>query len=700
MMMVRFLFSAFVFLATALVVAQPCALAQATPPISTPEQREQKAAPPSEIDRRAEAYYNFAMGNYFEGLYEDTSQSEYASLAIEHYKKAYALDPHAAVIGERLAGVYAKSQRIRDAVLEAQEILKQDRDNLPARRLLARIYIRTLGDRNSLSGSKEATSRAIEQLREILRLDPTDTESTLWLARLYRFQNEHQKAEEVLRAGLEREPEDEDLLGQLTHLLLDQGRAEEAATLLAPIIGRSPSPDLLSLLGDAYARMQDHVRAEQAYRSAVESEPRESEHRRKLAQSLLDQGKAEAALEQYKKLTELEPSEFQNYLHMGQIYRQLKKLDLAEESILRAKQRAPGSLEVIYSEALLYESQGRFDDAIRVLSDSVTAVKSSPGELTDSRRTLAILYEQLGRLYREVENYTAAVNTYREMLRLDTETEKHARALIADTYRLSKDMPRALEESRKALELYPQDRGLQVTYALLLGENGQTDEAARFLREKFQEAGNDRELFVTLAQVYERGHRYADAEQAIRRAEKLASSPAENEGIWFLLGAILERQKKFDLAEEQFKKVIELNPRNAQTLNYFGYMLADRGVRLDEAVIFIRRALEEEPYNGAYLDSLGWAYFQQNRLSEAESFLRKAADRSRHDPTIREHLGDVLFKTGRLALAGAEWEKALAEWQRALPTELDNERVASLEKKLASLKHRVAQKSSGEPKPK
>jgi Flp pilus assembly protein TadD len=286
------------------------------------------------------------------------------------------------------------------------------------------------------------------------------------------------------------------------------------------------------------------------------------------------------------------------------------------------------------------------------------------------------------------------------MLRLDTETEKHARALIADTYRLSKDMPRALEESRKALELYPQDRGLQVTYALLLGENGQTDEAARFLREKFQEAGNDRELFVTLAQVYERGHRYADAEQAIRRAEKLASSPAENEGIWFLLGAILERQKKFDLAEEQFKKVIELNPRNAQTLNYFGYMLADRGVRLDEAVIFIRRALEEEPYNGAYLDSLGWAYFQQNRLSEAESFLRKAADRSRHDPTIREHLGDVLFKTGRLALAGAEWEKALAEWQRALPTELDNERVASLEKKLASLKHRVAQKSSGEPKPK
>jgi hypothetical protein len=64
-------------------------------------------APPSESDTRADAYYNFAMGNYYEELYEESSRSEHAGLSIEHYKKAYALDPRASVIGERLAGMYA-----------------------------------------------------------------------------------------------------------------------------------------------------------------------------------------------------------------------------------------------------------------------------------------------------------------------------------------------------------------------------------------------------------------------------------------------------------------------------------------------------------------------------------------------------------------------------------------------------------------
>ena len=167
-----------------------------------------------------------------------------------------------------------------------------------------------------------------------------------------------------------------------------------------------------------------------------------------------------------------------------------------------------------------------------------------------------------------------------------------------------------------------------------------------------------------------------------------------------MLGAIYERQKKYDLAEEQFKHVLEINPRNAAVLNYYGYMLADLGTRLDEATKLVKRALAEEPYNGAYLDSLGWAYFKQNRLAEAEGELRKAVERNAHDPTIRDHLGDVYFKAGRVDLAAAEWERALAEWRRAVPAENEADKVAELEKKLSGLKHRLAQeKSPGDAKP-
>src|SRR5271168_5197734 len=178
---------------------------------------------------RADAYYYFTMGHIFEQQYEATSRSEYATQAIDAYKKAYALDPKSPVIGERLAEMYWKAQRIRDAVDEATEILKRDPNDVQSRRLLGRIYLRSLGDLNSGNGAQsEMVQRAIEQYREIYKLDPTDSESALWLARLYRLHNDHDKAEAVLQSMLKDDPENEAAIEQLTQLLLDEGKSAEA----------------------------------------------------------------------------------------------------------------------------------------------------------------------------------------------------------------------------------------------------------------------------------------------------------------------------------------------------------------------------------------------------------------------------------------------------------------------------------------
>jgi Tfp pilus assembly protein PilF len=165
---------------------------------------------------------------------------------------------------------------------------------------------------------------------------------------------------------------------------------------------------------------------------------------------------------------------------------------------------------------------------------------------------------------------------------------------------------------------------------------------------------------------------------------------------WYLLGAIYERQKFYDRAEEEFKKVLTVDPKNDAVLNYYGYMLGDRGIRLDEAEALVKRALDDDPYNGAYLDSLGWIYFKENKLVEAETMLRKSVQRESHDATIHSHLGDVYAKTGRMEQAAIEWEKSLAEWRNVLPADKEPERVADLEKKLGQVKHRVAQKSAAQ----
>ncbi len=636
---------------------------------------------PSAVDSaRADAYYNFTMGHIYEQQYEATSSAEYATKAIEAYKKAYALDPKSQVIGERLAEMYWKAQRIHDAVAEAQDILKRDPDNVQSRRLLGR--------------------RAIEQYREINRLDPSDTESALWLARLYRLKNEHDKAEQVLRSILRTDPENEPAVEQLTQLLMDEGKSPEAVTLLEGITARSPSPVLLDLLGDAHTQAHELPKAEEAYRKAAELDPSELSHQRGLGQTLLAEEKYAEALKVYQKLSDVMPDDSDVYLRIAQIYRELHQLDKAEENLVKARQYAPGSLEVMYNEAMLYQAQGRYEDAIRVLSNAVTDIKGQAPPPPSRRRSLAILYQQLGQLYRDTQNYPASIYTFEELGHLGEEEDRRARMMIMDTYRAAKDLPKALQTGKEALAKYPADPSIRTSNALLLGENGQTEDAVKMLRAQLHGDAGDRETYLNIAQVYERGRRYKEAEQAARAAEVLPGQTRENEMVWFLLGAIYERQKFFDKAEEQFKKVLAVNPKNAPVLNYYGYMLGDLGIRLDEAETLVQQALKEDPYNGAYLDSLGWIYFKENKLSASESTLRKAVERERHDATIHSHLGDLYAKLGRGDLAAAEWEKSLVEWRRSLPADMEADKVAELEKKLSQSKHRVAQKSTASnPKP-
>jgi Flp pilus assembly protein TadD len=653
-----------------------------------------KKAPSTAESARSESYYNYTMGHIYEQQYEATSKAEYATKAIEAYKKAYALDPKSAVIGERLAEMYWKAQRIKEAVTEAQEILKRDPDDVQSRRLLGRIYLRNLGDLSAGTSQSEMVNKAIEQYREIYRLDPSDTESALWLARLYRLKNEHDKAEKVLRTILKNDPENELSVEQLTQLLMDEGKSAEAVTLLEGITSHSPSPVLLDLLGDAYTQAHDLPKAEQAYRKAQELDPSELSHQRGLGQTLMAEEKYAEALTVYQKISDLMPDDSDVYLRIAQIYRELHELNKAEENLVKARQYAPGSLEVMYNEAMLYQAQGRYEDAIRVLSDAVTGIKSQTPVQPTRRRSLAILYQQLGQLYRDTQNYQAAIFTYEELGHLGEEEDRRSRMMIMDTYRAAKDLPKALQTGKEALAKYPADPSIRTSQALLLGENGQTEEAVRILRTQLRGNEGDRETYLNIAQVYERGRRYKEAEEAAHAAEVLPGQARDNEMVWFLLGAIYERQKFFDKAEEQFKKVLAVNPKNAPVLNYYGYMLGDLGIRLDEAEALLQRALQEEPYNGAYLDSLGWIYFKQGNYAASEATLRKAVELESHDATIHSHLGDLYAKTGRNDLASAEWEKSLNEWRRSLPADVEPDKVAELEKKLSQSKHRVAQKST------
>src|SRR5208282_2043171 len=259
--------------------------------------------------------------------------------------------------------------------------------------------------------------------------------------------------------------------------------------LLTKATQQSSSATLWDLLGDAYAQTHDYAKSEEAYKKAVEDDPDEVSHRKGLAQTLLTEEKFPQALEQYKRLADLEPENAENYLRLSQIYRHMNQWDQAESNIIRGKQFAPGNLEVIYNEALIYDAQGRFDDAAHVLADAIAGMQGQAE--SGSANALGILYEELGRIYREKEDYASAEHSYEELAKLGPDQAKRAQMLLIDTYRESHEIDRAIAETQKALKDNASDRSLLISYAILLGEKSQTDEAEKVLRGLLQHNAGD-----------------------------------------------------------------------------------------------------------------------------------------------------------------------------------------------------------------
>ncbi len=207
---------------------------------------------------------------------------------------------------------------------------------------------------------------------------------------------------------------------------------------------------------------------------------------------------------------------------------------------------------------------------------------------------------------------------------------------------------------------------------------------------------NDREMLLAVAQVYEKGKRYADEQKALDAAEKLSTAKSEIVDVRFMRGALLEKMKNFEGAEAEFRKILKDDPNNPGALNYLGYMLADRDQHLEEAQQLITKALEIDPQNYAYMDSLGWVYYHQNLLDQAADQLRRALDKVNTDPTVHDHLGDVLLKQGKVKEAIAQWQSSLKSWSSSPATaDVDPADMAKVQRKLDDARVRIAQETHG-----
>src|SRR5215471_9737292 len=359
---------------------------------------------------KAAAYYHFMMAHTYEEMVSMYGRSDYATKAIDEYRLAIDNDPSSDYLNAGLAELYAKTGRIRDAVLEAQDILKRDGNNLEARRLLGRIYLRSLGDMQSGTQSQEILKLAIEQYEQIVKLDPNSVEDHLLLGRLYRLNNELLKSENEFKQAVKIQPDSEEAVTTLAYLYNEEGDSSHALQVLNTVPENARTAKLYSALGYTYEQQKEYKQAVDAYRKSVELDRDNLDAVRGLAQNLLNDGQTDAALEQYKAIVDADPSDAQTYMRIAEIDRRAGKFDQAMDALKKANTVVPDSLEVQYNMAVIDEAQGKYDEAIQVLQPLLKKTEKTDNSYSQGERSnRAVFLERLGTIYRDSNNRQLAL---------------------------------------------------------------------------------------------------------------------------------------------------------------------------------------------------------------------------------------------------------------------------------------------------
>jgi tetratricopeptide (TPR) repeat protein len=413
-----------------------------------------------------------------------------------------------------------------------------------------------------------------------------------------------------------------------------------------------------------------------------------------LARHLESVGRVEEAIKAHERAISLDPGSAELRAELAGLYaRQDNALDavtnaeaaLARDAESQEANRILGTVYAAYAERRLPLRQG--EDPATYPARAIASLEKARGEGFDIGLDLV-----LGRLYvqtrafekavpllsRVVESQPAlvdaaillstaqegagqpaqAIDTLQQVL-AENPGSFRAQMRLAEVYEQDEQWSEAANALARAQTLNPRAQMIARRRAVALLSAGRAPEARDLLLATIGSGRADAKDPILLYLLAESQRVLKDLDAAQATAQQLiAANPEDVRGL-HVLSLILEDKGDLTGAERALRDLIARDPMDANALNSLGYMLAERGDRLAEAVTLLERALRIEPGNPSYLDSLGWAYFQQGRIDLADSPLTDAADKLKSSSVVQDHLGDLRFKQRRFADAAAAWERAL-----------------------------------------
>ncbi len=650
----------------------PMAIATPAPKMAAKYAAIIAAMPPGQevsSDRRAKAYAKLFEAQRM--IWKATrsrpnrTTAAFAVQAGEALNEAVTLDPKLAEAYTALAEISLNTGEtdLDETIALCQIATGLDADNFGAHRILARLFT----FRSRIAGrtlDPEFTGKAIAEWKEIARLDPRNAEAWAFLSEYYDRAGktdlqiealrkwvgaaapiETQFYEQVMGRGSTLEPQTASL--KLAPALLKTGRTREAIEVLSTVIADDPEND----------------QAVELLRQAVSSGKSDE---------------AALAIEALEQAGYANPESVSLVVLLADVRAKAGKMDDAVDGLNKAakgfEDTEPASAGlVLMSLGDLYAEKDRSADAITTYERALKAAGyDTEAPPTDSGRTFVMtIFEKMIKLYsiaNRAEDVRATIERARKLL---GKQDLFADRQLISFYREKGDRESALAAVRDVRKRHPNNETFLRLEASVLAESGRVDEAVRVFRsekQRMKKAADSSTAFfngadeysdaIYISNLYSEAGRPKEAAGAANEAFDLAKGVERKQIARLTLASAQQEAGEFDAAENTLRAILKESPNNPIASNNLGYFLLERGIRFKEALELIRLAVDIDPTNPSFLDSLGWAYFKLGDLAEAEKHLRSAL---RYDPgsaTINEHLGDVLLKAGRDDDAKRSWEKA------------------------------------------
>ena len=469
------------------------------------------------------------------------------------------------------------------------------------------------------------------------------------------------------------------LLVAEAELRLKINQIAEAQTAIDKAIKVEPDNFEAHLLGGTIMATLGRDREAVVYlRNAVRLGPSKEDAVLQLTSSLLKLFEYEESVNALKELTRLDPDSAAGFYYLGKTYSQMKLYREAVGYYQRAMELRPDFYQAAIDQAVSLEAVGDYDRAIAAYQVLIDATENRAPLINHLVQLLiqqrryedALVYlnklasmglgssevrRKIGLLYLELDRHDEAIKLFREML-VDEPESHQIRFYLGSAYEEKGE----LELAKAEFSRIPADAAVYAEalghLAFILKEQERDDEAIQLLQKGIAADPDRMELYLSLATLYDAIDKDQEGLKLLLGVE---SRFIQESRFQFRLGVLFDKLGNKPDSINRMKRVIELNPRDAQALNYLGYTYAEMGINLEEALGYIKRALEIRPDDGFFLDSLGWVYYQLKRYDDAVKQLEKAVRLVPDDPTVLEHLGDAY-------LARKETKKAIKLYKQAL----------------------------------